>query len=169
MSKEQMPINKVEWLKASELKANDYNPNHVAPIELKLLKISLIEDGWTQPVVIRENNEIVDGFHRWMLCKEDKQVSTLTEGMVPVVKLTNKDISNQMMSTIRHNRARGVHGVMLMSDIVQKLKDENKVPDKVIQEKLGMEEEEVERLHDQSGMTKRGSKKTFNTGWRPKR
>ena len=68
MSKEQMPINKVEWLKASELKANDYNPNHVAPIELKLLKISLIEDGWTQPVVIRENNEIVDGFHRWMGC-----------------------------------------------------------------------------------------------------
>ena len=70
MSKEQMPINKVEWLNTSELKANDYNPNHVAPIELKLLKISLIEDGWTQPVVIRENNEIVDGFHRWMLCKE---------------------------------------------------------------------------------------------------
>ena len=169
MSKEQMPINKVEWLKTSELKANDYNPNHVAPIELKLLKISLIEDGWTQPVVIRENNEIVDGFHRWMLCKEDKQVSRITDGMVPVVRLTNKDISNQMMSTIRHNRARGVHGVMLMSDIVQKLKDENKVPDAVIQEKLGMEEEEVERLHDQSGMTNRGSKKTFNTGWRPKR
>ena len=169
MSKDKMPISKVEWVKTTELKANDYNPNHVAPIELKLLKISLIEDGWTQPVVIRENNEIVDGFHRWSLCSKDKQVSQMTDGMVPVVRLKEKDISNQMMSTIRHNRARGVHGVMLMADIVQKLKDENKVPDKVIQEKLGMEEEEVERLHYQSGMTKRGSKKTFNTGWRPKR
>ena len=146
-----------------------YSSLKTSGVFLKLLKISLIEDGWTQPVVIRENNEIVDGFHRWSLCSKDKQVSQMTDGMVPVVRLKEKDISNQMMSTIRHNRARGVHGVMLMADIVQKLKDENKVPDKVIQEKLGMEEEEVERLHDQSGMTKRGSKKTFNTGWRPKR
>ena len=155
--------------KNNRIKSIRLQSYHVAPIELKLLKISLIEDGWTQPVVIRENNEIVDGFHRWSLCSKDKQVSQMTDGMVPVVRLKEKDISNQMMSTIRHNRARGVHGVMLMADIVQKLKDENKVPDKVIQEKLGMEEEEVERLHDQSGMTKRGSKKTFNTGWRPKR
>ena len=169
MSKEQMPISKVEWVKATELKANDYNPNHDAPVELKLLKVSLIEDGWTQPVVIRENNEIVDGFHRWTLCSKDKDVSKMTDGHVPVVRLKEKDISNQMMSTIRHNRARGVHGVMLMADIVQKLKDENKVPDNIIQEKLGMEEEEVVRLHDQSGMTKRGSKQEFNTGWRPKR
>ena len=169
MSKDKMPISKVEWVKASELKSNDYNPNHVAPIELKLLKVSLIEDGWTQPVVVRKSNEIVDGFHRWSLCKDDKQVSKMTDGMVPVVRLNSKDISNQMMSTIRHNRARGVHGVMLMADIVQKLKNENKIPDKILVEKLGMEEEEVERLHDQAGMTKRGSKKTFNTGWRPKR
>ena len=97
MSKEQMPISKVEWVKATELNANDYNPNHVAPVELKLLKVSLIEDGWTQPVVIRENNEIVDGFHRWTLCSKDKDVSKMTDGHVPVVRLKEKDISNQMI------------------------------------------------------------------------
>ena len=96
MSKEQMPISQVEWVKATELKANDYNPNHVAPIELKLLKVSLMEDGWTQPVVIRENNEIVDGFHRWTLCSKDKQISEMTDGMVPVVRLKEKDISEKL-------------------------------------------------------------------------
>ena len=68
------PINKVEWIKSEELKANDYNPNHIPPPELKLLKTSIIADGWTQPIVVREDNEIVDGFHRWVLSCKDKDI-----------------------------------------------------------------------------------------------
>ena len=76
------PINAVEWIETDKLKANDYNPNHIPPPELKLLKTSIMCDGWTQPIVIRENNEIVDGFHRWTLASTDKDISNLTEGKV---------------------------------------------------------------------------------------
>ena len=162
------PINKVEWIKSEELKANDYNPNHIPPPELKLLKTSIMADGWTQPIVVREDNEIVDGFHRWVLSCKDKDIQKLTEGMVPIVRLNNKKREEQMMSTIRHNRARGAHGVMLMSDIVVEMKDNLNMQDEDIQELLGMEEEEVDRLYDNSGMIKRGSKPEFNKGWKPK-
>lgn len=162
------PIGKVEWVNPNTLKANDYNPNHVPPPELKLLKISIMSDGWTQPIVIRENNEIVDGFHRWTLASKDKDVQNLTEGMVPIVRLNEKKREEQMMSTIRHNRARGNHAVMSMASIVQEMKDELGMDDETIQECLGMEEEEVERLYDNSGMTERGSKDEFNNGWKPK-
>ena len=163
------PINAVEWIETDKLKANDYNPNHIPPPELKLLKTSIMCDGWTQPIVIRENNEIVDGFHRWTLESTDKDISNLTEGKVPVVRLNDKKREEQMMATIRHNRARGAHGVMLMSDIVVEMKDNLNMEDEDIQELLGMEEEEVDRLYDNSGMTKRGSKEEFNQGWKPKK
>src|SRR5258708_4407167 len=77
------PIGHVHWVKRSLLRANDYNPNHVAPPELALLKVSIMEDGWTQPIVIRKDYEIVDGFHRWTV-SGDPEVSALTDGMVPV-------------------------------------------------------------------------------------
>ena len=162
------PINAVEWIDAKELRANDYNPNHIPPPELKLLKTSIMSDGWTQPIVVRENNEIVDGFHRLTLASTDKDISKMTEGKVPVVRLNNKKREEQMMATVRHNRARGAHGVMLMADIVRQMKDELHMADVEIMETLGMEEEEVERLYDNSGMTERGAKEDFNTGWTPK-
>ena len=88
---------------------------------------------------------------------------------MPVVRLNDKKREEQMMATIRHNRARGAHGVMLMSDIVVEMKDNLNMEDEDIQELLGMEEEEVDRLYDNSGMTKRGSKEEFNQGWKPKK
>jgi len=162
------PIGNVEWLDPKELRANDYNPNQVFPPELKLLKISIMSDGWTQPIVVRENNEIVDGFHRWTLASKDKDVQGLTEGKVPVVRLREKKREEQMMSTVRHNRARGSHAVMSMASIVQEMKDDLNMNDEDIMEMLGMEKEEVDRLYDNSGMTERGSKEEFNKGWKPK-
>ena len=94
------PINAVEWIETDKLKANDYNPNHIPPPELKLLKTSIMCDGWTQPIVIRENNEIVDGFHRWTLASTDKDISNLTEGKVPVVITSRSDESQARLASI---------------------------------------------------------------------
>jgi ParB-like chromosome segregation protein Spo0J len=168
MPTNKQPVDNVKWVDRETLKGNDYNPNHVAPPELELLKISIMQDGWTQPIVIREDNEIVDGFHRWTV-SQDKEIYALTDGLVPVVQLRNIDKDHQMASTIRHNRARGSHNVLSMADIVVQLKDDMKVPDEDIMELLGMEDEEVERLYDNSGMTVRGSKDSFNKGWKPKK
>lgn len=166
---EMQPVDSVMWVERSTLRANDYNPNHVAPPELELLKVSILEDGWTQPLVVRRSdNEIVDGFHRWTIAA-DPEVAALTNGLVPVVYLeaVEGDRAHQMLSTIRHNRARGSHYVLRMADIVEYLLDTGQLSESDLISRLGMEKEEVLRLHERGNMRKRGSKEAFNQGWVP--
>jgi ParB-like chromosome segregation protein Spo0J len=159
------PVARVEWVPRERLRANSYNPNSVAPPEMRLLKLSILEAGWTQPIVARTDGEIVDGFHRWTV-SADKEVSALTGGKVPVVWL-NRSIEQQMMDTIRHNRARGSHRVLSMAQIVGELKARG-LSDEELVKRLQMEDEEVERLADNSGMPARvGGKQGFGKAWMP--
>lgn len=161
---EVQPVSNVQWVQRELLQANSYNPNHVAPPEKRLLKISILEDGWTQPIVVRNNMEIVDGYHRWLV-SGDKEVAALTDGLVPIVFLDeSKSLEDQMMSTIRHNRARGIHAVVSMAEIVATLADSG-MEDDEIAVRLQMDEEEVSRLLDRGNMLKRGSRDDFNQGW----
>lgn len=152
MTKEQQPINRVQWVHRDELKPNNYNPNAVAPPELRLLKISILEDGWTQPIVCNEDNTIVDGFHRWTV-SGSKELRKLTGGYVPVVYLGNKDTASKMMATIRHNRARGTHAVLRMADIVESMIKDGLCMEEIC-ERLQMESEEVVRLANRKGIPK---------------
>lgn len=138
------------WVDRDSLRPNDYNPNAVAPPELRLLKISIIEDGWTQPIVCNPDNTIVDGFHRWTV-SGSKEIRSLTGGKVPVVYVSPKDAASQKMSTIRHNRARGTHAVLKMADIVESMIQE-KLSMEEICERLQMEKEEVVRLANRKGI-----------------
>lgn len=166
--KEKQPLSGLQWVDPTTLKANSYNPNRVASIEMDLLKLSILEDGWTQPIVARSDGEIVDGFHRWTLGSKDKDVRSLTGGLVPVVRVSDaRSKSDQMMSTIRHNRARGSHLVVKMADIVRSLKESGLTIEQIMS-RLGMEFEEVDRLLDSSGMLGRGASDEFNKGWVPK-
>jgi ParB-like chromosome segregation protein Spo0J len=139
-----MPLFNLTWVHRDKLHPNNYNPNSVAPPELELLKTSICEDGWTQPIVANSDMTIVDGFHRWTVSK-DPQVYALTEGFVPVVILEPRDKEHQQMSTIRHNRARGRHGVLAMGNIVKDLIEGGKSVEEVM-DRLQMEREEVSRL-----------------------
>lgn len=160
------PINSFVWVPRETLKANSYNPNKVAPPELRLLKISILEDGWTQPIVVREDYEIVDGFHRWTV-SGDKKVWALTDGHVPIVMLKNKSPEEQRMATIRHNRARGTHAVVKMADIVTDLAQTYGMATDEIERRLQMDDEEVDRLLDHGSMVKRGAAASFGAGWVP--
>ena len=164
---DQQPVNGIRWVDRNDLRANGYNPNRVAPPELELLKISILEDGWTQPIVARMDGEIVDGYHRWMV-SEDPEIAAMTGGRVPVVFLRDSVTGeHQMMSTIRHNRARGSHYVLDMSGIVRRLIDDEHLTTDEVMDRLQMEREEVQRLYDQGCMIERGSKPGFNQGWVP--
>tara|TARA_R110000744_G_scaffold247584_2_gene364130 strand:+ start:818 stop:1315 length:498 start_codon:yes stop_codon:yes gene_type:complete len=162
------PLDKITWIERDKLKPNNYNPNKVAPPELKLLKISILEDGWTQPIVVNPDYTIVDGFHRWTVSAH-KEISVLTEGKVPIVMVSTKDHSQQQMATIRHNRARGTHGVLAMSDIITQMVKDG-VTGKDIIKRLGMEKEEVVRLLFRSGIPKSDVFKDseFSKAWQPK-
>ena len=161
---EDQPVSSVRWIPRDQLQANDYNPNHVAPPELELLAISIREDGWSQPIVVTPDLEIVDGFHRWTVAARP-EIAGMTGGLIPVVVL-DRERSHRMMSTVRHNRARGSHHVLKMADIVGKLQAAG-LTEAEIQKRLQMDEEEVIRLLDRSGMTVRGAGDGFGREWVP--
>ncbi len=163
------PIDLVLWVPIEEVKKNAYNPNSVAPTELKLLETSIVEDGYTQPVVTwisETGREIIDGFHRSKVAKESEKVANTLMGFIPVttVRDTQTNKSNRMASTIRHNRARGTHSVDAMSEIVLELKARNWKTARICKE-LGMEEDEVLRLCQVTGLSGLFSDVEFSQAW----
>jgi len=165
------PVDCVIWIKNTEIKANDYNPNNVAPPEMELLKLSISEDGYTQPIVsmkdeLSEKFEVIDGFHRHRVGKECKEIQKKVFGYLPVVEIRSdkKNKTNRIASTIRHNRARGKHQVDAMSDIVIELSRRN-WSDKKIAKNLGMDEDEVLRLKQISGIAEMFSDNDFSEAW----
>lgn len=149
-SHEKQPINSVQWVNRDDLKPNNYNPNKVAPAELRLLKISILESGWTQPIVANMEKQIVDGFHRWTVSGHE-EIYELTNGLVPVVFLRRMDRTTTQMATIRHNRARGNHLVLNMAEIIKEMVDDNCSIEEIMS-RLQMEKEEVIRLANRVGI-----------------
>jgi len=164
------PVDCVLWVKNKEVYANDYNPNSVAPPEMKLLERSIDADGYTQPIVTmqddNENFEVVDGFHRNRVGKECPAVTKRIHGFLPIVKINTErsDKTDRMASTVRHNRARGKHKVESMSDMVIYLKRRNWSDNKIAKE-LGMDADEVLRLAQVTGLAEAFKDKDFSTAW----
>lgn len=163
------PVDCVQWINADEVTANDYNPNSVAPPEMKLLEHSITSDGYTQPIVAWRNGdkfEVIDGFHRNRVGKESKTVRKRVHGYLPltIINDSRTDKNDRVASTIRHNRARGKHKVEAMADIVIELKRRNWNDEKIGRE-LGMDPDEVLRLTQITGLAEMFSNQEFNTAW----
>lgn len=167
------PVSSIEWVPRESLTPNDYNPNWQPPPEHKLLKISIVEDGWTQPLVVFDDGSggklpIIDGEHRWR-CSADPSIQALTGGLVPIVRLTGTR-GRRMLSTVRHNRARGEHKVVPMANLVRSLVEEAGYDREAVGHLLQMEPEEVNRLLERAGMPVQVGAKAgeFSEGWIPK-
>lgn len=164
------PVDYVEWVKSDYVQANDYNPNSVAPPEMKLLKLSIDEDGYTQPIVsdkvLEDKREVVDGFHRSRVGKEYKEINKLLHGYLPVVTIrsSQKDKQNRISATIRHNRARGTHAIKGMSSIVLQLVNIG-WDDAQIAKHLGMDAEEVLKLKQSTGLKEAFANHEFSKSW----
>lgn len=163
------PVDFVKWVKNEKVVANDYNPNKVAPPEMQLLEVSIINDGYTQPIVTFPNDdriEVVDGFHRSRVGKESILVKTRISGFLPVVSIRKEkqDKNERIASTIRHNRARGKHQVNAMSEIVIELKNRNWNNRRIASE-LGMDEDEILRLCQVSGLENLFKDNDFSRAW----
>lgn len=162
------PVYNVKSIPVEKIQANAYNPNSVAPPEMKLLYQSIKEDGYTMPIVCyyleeQDKYEIVDGFHRYRTILENEDIYERENGCLPVVVI-DKDISNRMASTIRHNRARGSHSIELMTNIVAELV-ESGMSDAWIMKNIGMDAEELLRLKQISGLAALFKDKDFSTAW----
>lgn len=149
------PVYNVIAVPLHKVVANNYNPNVVAPPEMRLLELSIWEDGYTMPCVCyylkdTDQYEIVDGYHRYLVMKTSKRVYEREQGLLPV-SVIDKDISQRMASTIRHNRARGAHSVELMCNIVSELTKAG-MSDSWIIRNIGMDKDELLRLKQVAGL-----------------
>jgi ParB-like chromosome segregation protein Spo0J len=163
MDKIKFPVLEVKLVDINKVIANDYNPNSVAPPEMRLLALSILEDGYTQPIVTyydigNDKYIIVDGFHRYRCAKEIFKID-----QVPIV-IIDKDIDSRIASTIRHNRARGTHAIRGMSEIVLSLNKDGWSDEKICKH-LGMEMEEVLRLKQISGLKEAFANHIFSKSW----
>lgn len=164
------PVYNVISVPVEKIKANTYNPNAVAPPEMKLLYESIKEDGYTMPIVCyysRENDiyVIVDGFHRYRIMLDHADIYEREKGMLPV-SVIRKPIDQRMASTIRHNRARGSHNVDLMSNIVKELQEMGR-SDAWISKHLGMDRDEILRLKQITGLMTMFKDVKFGKAWQP--
>lgn len=160
------PVYNVKAVPVDKIRANSYNPNAVAPPEMKLLELSIWEDGYTMPCVCyylsdEDVYEIVDGYHRYTILKTSKRIFEREKGMLPVVVI-DKDESNRMASTIRHNRARGSHTIELMSNIVAEL-TKSGMGDTWILKHIGMDADELLRLKQTTGLVALFKDNEFST------
>lgn len=162
------PVYNVLRVPLDKVKANDYNPNAVAPPEMELLETSIWEDGYTQPVVTFYDKEqdmyiVVDGFHRFTVCMTSERVREREGSTLPIVVI-DKDMSDRMASTIRHNRARGSHNIELMSNIVAELVEMGK-SDRWICKHIGMSPDELLRLKQITGVAALFANRSFSDSW----
>jgi ParB-like chromosome segregation protein Spo0J len=165
------PVDLLQWVPAGEVRGNDYNPNNVAPPEMELLRLSVMADGYTQPIVTNQDVEgegrtVIDGFHRRRVGLECEDVRERVLGYLPVVQIKGNrtDRGDQIAATIRHNRARGKHQVSAMADIVLELKRRN-WSDKKIGIQLGMDPDEVLRLAQITGLAEAFADREFSKAW----
>lgn len=162
------PVDCVQWIKKDLVITNNYNPNTVAPPEMRLLELSIKADGFTQPIVAYPEDSkyiVVDGFHRQRVAKK-KQMERRFLGYLPIVAIrqNRNALVDRMAATIRHNRARGVHGVRPMTDIVVHLLQAGMNEESVAKE-LGMDIDEVLRFKQVSGLPELFKKHPYSNSW----
>lgn len=164
------PIDCVLWIVGEKVKANDYNPNRVAPPEMKLLQHSIEIDGYTQPIVTYKSDEdgyeVVDGFHRTKVGTEYEPVKNRIAGYLPITIINedSTDRKNRMSATIRHNRARGKHSVAPLSQIIVEC-IRNGWSDEQICKEFGMDLDEVLRLKQTTGLPDIFKNVEFSKAW----
>lgn len=158
----QLPCLDVHVVPIDKVRANNYNPNEVSSNNMALLEESIMSNGFCFPVVTiydpsLEQYVIIDGFHRYQIFKD------LGAEELPIIIL-NHDITKRMEATVQFNRARGVHQVELMGDLVISLIKQG-VSEDEIAEKLGMELEEVLRLKQVTGIAAVFGNQQYSSAW----
>lgn len=164
------PVDFVEWVKSEVVEINDYNPNHLAPPEERLLLKSISEDGYTMSIVTAKEPDIrriVDGAQRRKIERKYDKISESTLGYLPVttIRQSQEGLADRMASTIRHNRARGEHAIEEMIAILRTLKLDCAMSDSWIIKSLGMDPDELLRLSQMSGIVEMFVGKEFSPSW----
>lgn len=159
----ELPVMNPIIVPVEQVQANNYNPNSVPRNNMKLLEQSIVDNGFCFAIVTIWDEDlqkyvIIDGFHRYTVLKDYLQATE-----IPIVVLKH-DIKQRMSATVQFNRARGVHQVELMGDLVRSLVGQG-MQDEDIAKHLGMEMEEVFRLKQITGIAELFKNADYSNAW----
>lgn len=161
------PVMRIEWVDAQRLRPNAWNPNAVLRAELRLLEVSILTNGWVQPILVNPHLLIIDGYHRWRLAQESRALSRRYRGQVPVAKLAVPDEEAKML-TVRINRAKGTHVAVRMAEVVKQLIDDHGLLPEEVARGIGATLEEVDLLYQDSIFTSRNlAEAPYSRAWYP--
>lgn len=149
----------VELVDITSIKPNKYNPNRQSDHDFELLERSILEDGFTQPILVnRDSREIVDGEHRWRKAKE------LGFGEVPVA-WTDMTPEQMRVATLRHNRARGSEDLGMTAELLRDLEKLGALGQ--AQESLMLSDVEIQRMIQDVPAPEALAGEEFSAGWEP--
>jgi ParB-like chromosome segregation protein Spo0J len=159
-----MPCLQVRLVPRARVVANTWNPNHVSPEKLALLRQSILDNGFCFPIVTIYDPEqdryvIIDGFHRRLLCEPEG----LDVPEVPVVVLAH-DLSQRMAATIQFNKARGVHQVDLDAEVIRSLIEQGMVEEDIAVH-LGIDLDTIYRYKQLTGIAELFKASAYSMSW----
>lgn len=162
------PIDNIQWIHINKIKANNYNPNHVLQQEMQLIKTSILKNGWLHPIIINNDNTIIDGYHRATLLKTDKELQQLTQSQIPCITLNLTEVEQKLL-TIRINRAKGTQTAYKMHEVIKELYNQG-ITIKQLSKEIGATTEEIQLLiHDNIFQKEQITDETlYNQAWTPK-
>lgn len=162
------PVSNIHWILADELKANSYNPNVVFDAEMNLLKLSILTNGWIQPILVNFDGEIIDGYHRHWLARYDEEIKKKYQGYCPVVKFEMSE-PERMLLTVRINRAKGSHVSIKMHELITKVINEHQYSKEKVARGIGASKDEIDLLLKQNVFKKLDSEHhKYSKAWIPK-
>lgn len=146
------------------VRANTYNPNHVSPDKMELLRQSIVDNGFCFPIVTIHDHDaaafvVVDGFHRYLISGPN----WLDMAHVPIVVLPHGP-AKRMTATWQFNKARGVHQVDLDADLIRALIQQG-VSEEEVSKKLGVDLDTVHRYKQLTGMAALFQRANYAMSW----
>jgi len=157
-----------EKINLNSLIPSDYNPRVMSESQTQKLAHNLEQFGLVDPIIINQDNTIIDGYHRVTLIKTTPQLSKLTNHKVPCIKL-NLTPTQQKLLTIRINRAKGTHTAYKMHEVIQQLHQEGLTTETIAHE-IGANKEEIQLLLHDNIFEKEQFNETskYSQAWTPK-
>jgi hypothetical protein len=132
----------------STIKPSTWRANHILASDRTLLIQSMINYQWLSPILVqRSSMSIIDGFSRWVISQNQKEILLRDKGQVPVV-LVDIDDADAMIMHVRVNRSRGNLVPARTSELIQQLRSSGKYSDESLSLQMMMTHLEFYTLAD---------------------
>jgi hypothetical protein len=159
---------KIVLVDNKKLKIPAWGATSILRPEKMLLKMSMIEYGWVQPIIVKlSDNTIIDGYQRYLISIDDEKFLKKHGSSIPVIYEDVDDIEAIVMH-IRLNRARGATNAYALSRAVKRIVASGKYEEDDLSNLFLMHDDEIDLLMSDGLLKKKNWQKyEYSRAWVP--